>query len=785
MGTGFAGGFEAGGGVGSTVDLTTEVTGTLPVANGGTGATSLTDARLLVGNGTSAIGVLGAGTNNQLLIGQTGSDPIWTTNVDLPGTLDVTGAAVFDSTVRIGSATPQLNFEDTDCTDTDVNAQVLVAATDTGSGTEDADVTFLQQIAGTLTAFLTADADGNITFGSARPLVASGGGSLTGTWSDLGTVTTVDINGGTVDGATIGGTSAGAGTFTTLTVNTSADINGAIDSDVAGVTSTWTNTSDAASVQVAIFEGDRATMGDNDEAYVTMRLSDDGGTQTEVARLTWVATDVNAGTSVDGRIDFAVMTAGALADEMQLDGTALAPSTDDGLALGIQSTNEWADLFLAGGGVLGWDNNQSTFTHNAAQGGVAWSNSNGTILLNNSVGIQMTWGTAGQVTIDSNGIRLLSSAASYTGTITLVASSNNIVFGNADAQTTARTGGFLRSPNVATGGAGNVAGADFTFASGVGTGTGTRGTIIFQTPTVAAAGDNLQALATRLTLAESLATFTTSVLVPLENDATTPTLAFGDGDSGFYESADDILTVAIAGAAESAWSTTAFYPTTDDGLSLGIQSTNEWSDLHLASGAVIGFDNADVTITHGANTLTMAGGSLGIGGAPSTLLHLTGIAGEQELRLTDSTNTVDARIYNSDGLALINEQAKNMTFQTNATVRLTIGSAGDFALGNDVFLRRDVNAGLTASTTQTQGNGVLTADINEISTCANVNDTVTLPTASAGRYCLVINNGAQTAQVFPASGDNLGAGVDTATTITAGSRKLFIAFDSTNWEPVI
>src|SRR3990167_2885915 len=35
-------------------------------------------------------------------------------------------------------------------------------------------------------------------------LVITGGGSLTGTWSDLGTVTTVDINGGTVDGTTIG-----------------------------------------------------------------------------------------------------------------------------------------------------------------------------------------------------------------------------------------------------------------------------------------------------------------------------------------------------------------------------------------------------------------------------------------------------------------------------------------------------------------------------------------------------------------------------------------------------
>lgn len=33
------------------------------------------------------------------------------------------------------------------------------------------------------------------------------------------------------------------------------------------------------------------------------------------------------------------------------------------------------------------------------------------------------------------------------------------------------------------------------------------------------------------------------------NDAVTPTLAFGDGDTGFYESADDVIRVAIAGSA--------------------------------------------------------------------------------------------------------------------------------------------------------------------------------------------------------------------------------------------
>lgn len=41
--------------------------------------------------------------------------------------------------------------------------------------------------------------------------------TITGTWTNLGTVTTVDINGGTADGVVIGGASAAAGTFTTVT----------------------------------------------------------------------------------------------------------------------------------------------------------------------------------------------------------------------------------------------------------------------------------------------------------------------------------------------------------------------------------------------------------------------------------------------------------------------------------------------------------------------------------------------------------------------------------------
>lgn len=53
-------------------------------------------------------------------------------------------------------------------------------------------------------------------------------------------------------------------------------------------------------------------------------------------------------------------------------------------------------------------------------------------------------------------------------------------------------------------------------------------------------------------------TSTSQLILPSSNDAVSPTLAFGDGDSGFYETNDDDLTVGIAGTPISIWTTTAF-----------------------------------------------------------------------------------------------------------------------------------------------------------------------------------------------------------------------------------
>jgi hypothetical protein len=59
--------------------LQSPLTGTLAVADGGTGAAALTDHGVIVGSGTGAVTPLTVGTNGQVLVGSTGADPVFAT----------------------------------------------------------------------------------------------------------------------------------------------------------------------------------------------------------------------------------------------------------------------------------------------------------------------------------------------------------------------------------------------------------------------------------------------------------------------------------------------------------------------------------------------------------------------------------------------------------------------------------------------------------------------------------------------------------------------------------
>lgn len=170
------------------------------VAEGGTGASSLTDHGIMLGSGTSTVSVTAVGTTGQILIGQSGADPIWTTNVDLPGTLDVTGAATFDSTVDIAGAVTLTGTFDIDNLNFSGNT---ISSTDTNGDIN-----------------LTPDGTGNVVLGAAL-LPASGGTGLTSitdhsvmVGSGTGAVTPITVG---TNGQVLLGSTGADPVFATLT----------------------------------------------------------------------------------------------------------------------------------------------------------------------------------------------------------------------------------------------------------------------------------------------------------------------------------------------------------------------------------------------------------------------------------------------------------------------------------------------------------------------------------------------------------------------------------------
>jgi hypothetical protein len=206
----------------------------------GTGAVDLDSQSLTI-----------AGTANEIETAASGQ----TLTVGLPAAIIVT-TSVTTPTVQ----TTNLNANDgtTAATIADatgvvtINSAVLTTA-DINGGTADNVV-----IGGTTAAagsFTTVGATGNITSQGQvitntineqtatsgvtvdgvllkdNGITATGGGSLTGTWSDLGSVTTIDINGGTIDGTVIGGSTAAAISGTTGQFGTSLNVDGTVTAD--------------------------------------------------------------------------------------------------------------------------------------------------------------------------------------------------------------------------------------------------------------------------------------------------------------------------------------------------------------------------------------------------------------------------------------------------------------------------------------------------------------------------------------------------------------------------
>ncbi len=108
--------------------------------------------------------------------------------------------------------------------------------------------------------------------------------------------------------------------------------------------------------------------------------------------------------------------------------------------------------------------------------------------------------------------------------------------------------------------------------------------------------------------------------------------------------------------------------------------------------------------------------------------------------------------------------------------------------GTNVLVMYDTQLGITANAGGGQGSAVtLISSYHEISTCASAADSVKLPSAfQDGAIIEVWNNGAESANVFPASGDDLGQGSDTAEALPAGEGARYIAtVSNSTWQKML
>jgi len=172
------------------------------------------------------------------------------------------------------------------------------------------------------------------------------------------------------------------------------------------------------------------------------------------------------------------------------------------------------------------------------------------------------------------------------------------------------------------------------------------------------------------------ATITTTSVKPVSNDGTSlgesgtaysdlflasgAVINFNASDVNITHSSN-LLTVSGGDfTAPNITATTAFLPDANDGAALGTTAL-QFSDVFLAEGGVINWDNGDVTVTQSGNTLTVAGGSLTAAIAPRVVTttddstavidldatdryHLTAIANATTISTTGTLVSGKARL---------------------------------------------------------------------------------------------------------------------------------------------
>ena len=521
-----------------------------------------------------------------------------------------------------------------------------------------------------------------------------------------------------------------------------ASVAGALAATVAGNAGRFTNTTDAASVQALIVEGDRATPANSDTVYVSFNLSDSLGNQEEFARLACVASNVANGSEAS-YYQFVVRSAGALVNAARVTPTAFHPATNDAMVLGT-ATLSWGDLFLASGGVINFNNGNLTATHSAGNLLVSSASASAPISVRNTTDAAANTGLiieSDRATPTANDNVLLdfklSDSAGNQDTFARITAIANVVTSTSESGN--MTFGLMKAGTLTTlmildGAASALApnsndtlalgttalswsdlflasGGVINFNNGDLTATHSAASLRVSSAPVA----NLSPI--RITNTTDTANNTGLIIesdraTPAANDNVTLEMRISDSagnqdpavilralfttvTSASETSRLDFFTYASGTSANRMILTsTALSPATNDSAALGTASLG-WADLFLASGGVVNFNNGDVLITHSANTLAFTGASTGytFDSAVSISGALT-LTGSSLVAGTAGVDWVGRHAANDRALSLYggNGSAVGAGIQLFGGTHATLANVGTLASGATTALAWDATA---------------------------------------------------------------------------------------------
>ena len=426
------------------------------------------------------------------------------------------------------------------------------------------------------------------------------------------------------------------------------------------------------------------------------------------------------------------------AGEVQLTGTALSPVSSDGNALGTTSLM-WSDLFLASGAVINFDNGDVTATHAANALAFAGASSGytfdagvgiGTTSVAASALLDMVSTTRGLLPPRMDETARDAIANPATGLVVFNTTAGLLQFYDGDSWEAVGTGAGVAADSLDFD---DFVDAMTLDASTSIAGTGTNALSITQSGSVAGLTITNTGTGNSFLVEDAASTDSTPFVIDASGQvgigSATPAVALDvvgavtatgvATATGFaptastatgnrlYLPAADTLGLAIAGAGEVQLTASALSPVSSDGNALGT-STLMWSDLFLASGAVINFDNGDVTVMHSSDNLAIAGGTLTMGTNGGTNGQITfagstsgtvavraaAAAGTATIFQLPSTNGTDNYVLTTDGNGVTAWESAGSILSGAIAIDDLTDAETDYATQHNMFLGQGSGAAI-------------------------------------------------------------------------------------------